>query len=106
MKSLSNCNTSIDFKTSNTASERLKLLKVNGEVSVSVMSGLIKGSASVDFLDDKRNTNNEESMSLMYRITTQTDQIILNHLKEAIDWEVFAKFKESDVRYQISLNSI
>ena len=85
------------FGKSNSISDRHNLLDIHGEVSVGILSGFLKGTAAIDFLKDERDTNKEESMSMVYKIKTQKDSITLNQLKDVIDWDLLMNLGETQV---------
>lgn len=70
-----NAETSISYSTSNSITEKIKALNINGEISLSLMSGMINVSGSASFLKSERKNTNVSEMTFLYSVTTM-NQII------------------------------
>ena len=62
-------------------SEKLAALNIHGELSVSLLFGLVKGSGSVNYVDEKVNTSEAVQYSLIQKVRTVNKSININDAK-------------------------
>ena len=62
-------------------------LNIEAELSVSILSGLVKVSGSAQFLNEKRTTAKKSCMSLIYNVATRSEIVILRQLKNKINFD-------------------
>ena len=65
----------ITYSMSNSITEKINLLKISGEVSLSLMAGMIPVSGSASYINSNRKNTNVSEMSLLYSIVTLNQSI-------------------------------
>jgi len=78
-------NTVVELVLSDSLEDKFHHLNIEAELSVSILSGLIKVSGSGKYLEEKRATAKSSAMSLIYKVTTKTEEIYLRQLKKIVD---------------------
>ncbi|XP_038059743.1 uncharacterized protein LOC119730783 [Patiria miniata] len=82
--------TSIELVMSDNLQEKFSKLNVEAELQVSVLAGLIKLSGSGSYLGEQRKSARAQSMSLIYKLRTVNEEIMLRQNKDKIDLEILA----------------
>ncbi|XP_072022743.1 uncharacterized protein [Amphiura filiformis] len=82
--------TSIEFVETGTLQEKFNQLAVEGELQVSLMSGLVKSSGSGEYLSQESKSARAQSMSLLYKVKTVNEEIMIRQCKKKIDMEILS----------------
>ncbi|XP_038060059.1 uncharacterized protein LOC119731108 [Patiria miniata] len=82
--------TSIELVMSDNIQEKFNKLNVEAELQVSLLAGLIKLSGSGSYLGDERKSARAQSMSLIYKLRTVNEEIMLRQNKDKIDLEILS----------------
>ena len=72
---------------SDSLENKFSKLNIEAELSVSILSGLVKVSGSGKFLDEKRSSAKKSTMSLIYNVEMRSEEITLSQLKEKINFD-------------------
>ncbi|CAF1343475.1 unnamed protein product, partial [Didymodactylos carnosus] len=73
----SNCN---NISTEDTFEEKSAMLGINAELKLSVLAGLVKVSGAANYVNDRKETELIERLTLKYSTTTRFDQLTMAHL--------------------------
>eukprot|EP00111_Clytia_hemisphaerica_P015467 TCONS_00045673-protein len=68
--------TDLQYNTSNSVTEKLNHFDIGGEVSLSLLAGMIKLSGSASYLSEEKENSNFSEMSLLYSTVTVNHQIL------------------------------
>ena len=79
---------SIDITMTDSVEEKFNKLNVDGQLQVSVLSDLVKLNGSGSYLKNERNSARAQSMSLLYKLMTVNQQIMIRQHKDLIDRDV------------------
>ncbi|XP_038059627.1 uncharacterized protein LOC119730696 [Patiria miniata] len=82
--------TSIELVMSDNLQEKYNKLNVEAELQVSLMAGLIRLSGSGSYLGEERKSARAQSMSLIYKLRTVNEEIMLRQNKNKIDLEILS----------------
>ncbi|XP_038059614.1 uncharacterized protein LOC119730688 [Patiria miniata] len=82
--------TSIELVMSDSIQEKFSKLNVEAELQVSVLAGLIKLSGSGSYLEEERKSARAQSMSLIYKLRTVNEEIMLCQNKDKIDLDILS----------------
>ncbi|XP_038059710.1 uncharacterized protein LOC119730753 [Patiria miniata] len=82
--------TSIEIVMSDNIQEKFNTLNVEAELQVSLLAGLIKLSGSGSYLGEERKSARAQSMSLIYKLRTVNEEIMLRQNKDKIDLEILS----------------
>ena len=80
-------NTNVELLMSDRLEDKFCKLNIEAELSVSILSGLVKVSGSAKFLDEKRTSANKSCMRLIYNVATKSEEVILRQLKNKINFD-------------------
>ena len=80
--------TSIEVVTTDSLQEKFEKLDVETDLQVSVLSGMVDTSGSGDYLKEQTNRVKTRSMSLLYKLKTVEDEIIMRQNKHMISRDV------------------
>ena len=76
--------------------EKFEKLNVEGELQLSVLSGLVEGRGSGAYLGEERKSARNQSMSLIYRLKTVHEELMVRQNKEHIDLDVLRHWQTSN----------
>ncbi|XP_038059602.1 uncharacterized protein LOC119730679 [Patiria miniata] len=82
--------TSIELVMSDNLQEKFSKLNVEAELQVSLLAGLIKLSGSGSYLEEEKKSARAQSMSLIYKLRTVNEEIMLRQNKDKIDLEILS----------------
>ena len=82
-------NSTVELSMSDSFQEKFRHLDIEAELSVSLLSGMIKLSGSGKYLDEKRESEHKQCMSLIYKTTTVTEEVFLKQLRKNISTGMF-----------------
>ncbi|XP_041472269.1 uncharacterized protein LOC121421583 [Lytechinus variegatus] len=82
--------TEIEITSSDSLEEKCKILDVEDELQLSVAVGMLELSGSGAFLGDERRSARTESKSLIYKLSTVNEEVMLRQNKDIIDKEVLS----------------
>ncbi|XP_054753483.2 uncharacterized protein LOC129259205 [Lytechinus pictus] len=80
--------TVIEMTTSDSLLEKCKKLNIEAELEVSVATGMVKLAGSGAFLGDEQTSARAQSMSLIYKLKTVNEEVMLRQNKDIIDKEI------------------
>ncbi|XP_041461184.1 uncharacterized protein LOC121412439 [Lytechinus variegatus] len=80
--------TVIEMTTSDSLLEKCKKLNIEAELEVSVATGMVKLDGSGAFLGDEQTSARAQSMSLIYKLKTVNEEVMLRQNKDIIDKEI------------------
>ena len=66
-----------DFSTSDSLEDKLKKMEISGEISVSILSGMVEGKGSASYLSDKKDSARSVRCSMYYKSKTKTESLKL-----------------------------
>ncbi|XP_063954932.1 uncharacterized protein LOC135153932 [Lytechinus pictus] len=89
----SNASMKIDMTTSDSLQEKFEKLNIEGELQLSFLAGMVNLSGSGSYIKDEKTTKTTRSMSLIYKLKTINEKVMLAQNKDIIDND-----KLSDVR--------
>ncbi|KAA0711813.1 Verrucotoxin subunit beta [Triplophysa tibetana] len=71
-----------DFQiiTSDSLEEKLKILKIDGSLKLSLLGGLVSLSGAANYLNDTKKSFNQQRLTLHYHCTTQFKEMTINQL--------------------------
>ena len=75
----------IDFITTDSLNEQFEKLDINGDLSLSILSGLVKLGGSASYLNSHKNTTNSAHMTLTYSVHTVNQKLNGIHSKVNAD---------------------
>nr|XP_054761934.1 uncharacterized protein LOC129268410 [Lytechinus pictus] len=82
--------TEIEMTISDSLEEKCKILDVEDELQLSVAVGMVELSGSGAFLGDERRSAKNQSNSLIYKLSTVNEEVILSQSRDIIDKEVLS----------------
>ncbi|XP_063960606.1 uncharacterized protein LOC129268408 [Lytechinus pictus] len=82
--------TEIEMTISDSLEEKCKILDVEDELQLSVAVGMVELSGSGAFLGDERNSAMTQSKSLIYKLSTVNEEVMLRQNRDIIDKEVLS----------------
>ena len=82
-------NSTAELSMSDSYQEKFRHLNIEAELSVSLLCGMIKLSGSGKYLDEKRESDHNQCMSLIYTTTTVTEEVFLKQLRKNISTGMF-----------------
>ena len=88
-------NTDVELSMSDSFEEKFRKLDIEAELSVSLLCGMIKLSGSGKYLDEKRESDLKQRMSMIYKTTTVTEEVNLRQLKKNISTGMYAKLNST-----------
>ena len=80
--------TTIELVLSDNLQEKFNKLNVEAELQVSLLAGLIKLSGSGSYLGEEKKSARTQSMSLIYKLRTVNEEVMLRQNKDKIDIEM------------------
>ncbi|KAA0711793.1 Neoverrucotoxin subunit alpha [Triplophysa tibetana] len=72
--------TDFQVTTSDSLEEKLKILKIDGSLKLSLLGGLVSLSGAANYLKDTKKSFNQQRLTLHYHCTTQFKEMTINHL--------------------------
>ncbi|XP_053569241.1 uncharacterized protein LOC128659695 [Bombina bombina] len=72
--------TSCEFITSDTVSDKSSAMNINASLEASFLSGLVSVSGSATYMNDTKRSRNQARVALKYSRTTKFEQLSMNHL--------------------------
>ncbi|XP_072024922.1 uncharacterized protein [Amphiura filiformis] len=90
-------NTSIELVLTDNVQEKFKKLEVEAELQVSLLAGMVKLSGSGAFLGEEKKSARAQSMSLLYKLRTVNEEIMIRHNKDKIDMDIMSPSNEQSV---------
>ena len=81
---------SIEVVTTDSLQEKFEKLDVEADLQVSVLAGMVDTSGSGAYLREQTNSGKTKSMSLLYKLKTVEDEIIMRQNKHMIDKDVLS----------------
>ncbi|KAF4073307.1 hypothetical protein AMELA_G00257160 [Ameiurus melas] len=73
-------NTEFTVTTSDTIAEKAKHLKVDGELKLSLLVGLVKVNGAASYFNDNKKSFKQQRVTLHYRVNTKFEQLTIDHL--------------------------
>ncbi|XP_039508508.1 uncharacterized protein LOC120463448 isoform X2 [Pimephales promelas] len=73
-------NTQFNVTASDSIQDKSKLLDINGEMSLSILGGLIEVSGAAKYLNDNKKSFIQQRLTLHYKSTCEFKELIINHL--------------------------
>ncbi|KAF4073301.1 hypothetical protein AMELA_G00257410, partial [Ameiurus melas] len=73
-------NTEFTVTTSDTIEEKAKHLKVDGELKLSLLGGIVTVNGAARYFNDTKKSFKQERLTLHYRTTVRFEQLTMNHL--------------------------
>ena len=81
--------TTTELVMSGSLQEKCTKLDVQGELQVSLSLGMIKLNGSGAYLSEEKKSARAKSMSLIYKLRTVNEDVMIRHNKNKIDKDVF-----------------
>ncbi|XP_053532892.1 uncharacterized protein LOC108261615 isoform X24 [Ictalurus punctatus] len=78
----SQSSTEFTVTTSDTIEEKTKLLKVDGELKLSLVGGTVTVNGAARYFNDTKKSFQQERLTLHYRVNTRFEQLTMNHLAQ------------------------
>ncbi|XP_053532900.1 uncharacterized protein LOC108259935 isoform X2 [Ictalurus punctatus] len=78
----SQSSTEFTITTSDTIEEKTKLLKVDGELKLSLVGGNVTVNGAARYFNDTKKSFQQERLTLHYRVNTKFKQLTMNHLAQ------------------------
>ncbi|KAF5900186.1 verrucotoxin subunit beta-like, partial [Clarias magur] len=78
----SQVNTEFSVTTSDTIEEKSKHMKVDGELTLSLLGGNVQISGAARYFSDTKKSFKQERLTLHYRTTCRFEQLTMNHLAQ------------------------
>ncbi|KAM9440624.1 verrucotoxin subunit beta-like [Clarias gariepinus] len=78
----SQINTEFSFTTSDTIEEKSKHMKVDGELTLSLLGGNVQLSGAARYFNDTKKSFKQERVTLHYKTTCRFEQLTMNHLAQ------------------------
>ena len=73
----------VNYTMSDSLEEKFKKMDIGGEISVSILGGLVKGTGSASYLSDKKDSARSIRCSMHYKSKTKTESLNINFDKLA-----------------------
>ena len=91
--------TDYQYQVTKSTKDKLQLLDIKGELSASIMGGMIEVSGSGRYLKDTRTKVNSSSMTCRLYVQTEQDTIFLRmgDLKEKVDLNLLSKLDQNQI---------
>ena len=93
--------TCIESVKTDSIKEKFKKFNVEGEFQVSVLSKIVEVSGAGAFLTEERKSAKTQSMSLIYRVNTVHEELMIRQNKDKIDLDILKHWKASDATHVV-----
>ncbi len=84
--------TTIEVVMEDSTQDKFNKLDIDAELQLSVLSGLVKLKGSGSYLADERKSARAQRMSLIYKVSTVNEEMMIRHNKEKIDKDILSSF--------------